>query len=125
MCQNERKEQPVAQYLLTVHNDYSVPQPSEERMHEFQAAVGAFNSMLRDTGAWVFAAGLAEPSSAAVVSSEDGKTLTTAGPYAQTSEHVGGLWVVETADLNEALRLGAQASEACGAPIEVRPLLGS
>ena len=45
----------------------------------------------------------------------------TDGPYLETKEHVGGLWVLEAADLDEALAWGRKAAVACRAPVEVRP----
>ena len=50
-----------------------------------------------------------------------GKVLITDGPYLETKEHTGGFWVVEAADLNEALEWGRKAVVACRAPVEVRP----
>lgn len=45
----------------------------------------------------------------------------TDGPYLETKEYVGGLWVLEAADLNEALGWGRKAAVACRVPVEVRP----
>jgi hypothetical protein len=47
--------------------------------------------------------------------------LITDGPYLKTTEHVGGFWVLEAANLNEALAWGSKAAVACWAPVEVRP----
>jgi hypothetical protein len=47
--------------------------------------------------------------------------LVTDGPYIETKEHIGGFWVLEAADLDEALAWGAQGAVACRAPVEVRP----
>ena len=47
--------------------------------------------------------------------------LITDGPYVETKEHVGGFWVLEAADLDEALEWGRKAVVACRAPVEVRP----
>ena len=63
-------------------------------------------------GKWVFGGGLTHPSSATVVRSEDGETVLTDGPYLETKEQLGGFWVVEAADLDEALDLAARASAA-------------
>jgi hypothetical protein len=49
-----------------------------------------------------------------------GKVLITHGPYLETKEHVGGFWVLEAADLDEALAWGRKAAVACRAPVEVR-----
>jgi hypothetical protein len=51
----------------------------------------------------------------------DGEVLITAGLYLQTKEHVGGFWVLEAANLDEALAWGRKAAIACRAPVEVRP----
>jgi len=49
----------------------------------------------------------------------DGKVIITDGPYIETKEHVGGFWVLEAADLDEALAWGRKAAVACRAPVEV------
>lgn len=45
----------------------------------------------------------------------------TDGPYLETKEHLGGFWVIEAADLDQALGLAAEASKACRGKVEVRP----
>ena len=42
-------------------------------------------------------------------------------PYLETKEHIGGFWVLEAVDLDEALEWGRKAAGACRAPVEVRP----
>jgi hypothetical protein len=53
----------------------------------------------------------------------DGKVLVTDGPYTETKEHIGGFWVLEAADLDEAIAWEHKAVVACRASIEVRPIL--
>ena len=50
----------------------------------------------------------------------NGEVLITDGPYLETKEHVGGFWVLEAANLDEALAWGRKAAVACRAPVEVR-----
>jgi hypothetical protein len=50
----------------------------------------------------------------------DGEVLITDGPYLET-EQVGGLWVLEAAELDEALAWGRKVAVACRVPVEVRP----
>jgi hypothetical protein len=69
----------------------------------------------------IFGGGLAEPSTATTVSVKEGETLTTDGPFAEARERIGGFWVIDVADLDDALALAAKASAACGSPVEVRP----
>ena len=56
-----------------------------------------------------------------VVRAEGRDISMTDGPYAETKEQMGGLWVIEAADLDAALAWAAKAAVACGQPIEVRP----
>ena len=46
--------------------------------------------------------------------------VATDGPYTETKEHIGGFWVLEAADLDEALEWGRKAAVACRGPVEVR-----
>ncbi len=109
-------------YLMSVHGTQAGPAPSAEEMQQMFAGVDAFNAELKAQGHWVFAAGLYPPDTATVVSVKDGETVTTDGPYAETKEHLGGFWVVQAADLDEALDLAARGSVACRWPVEVRPI---
>ncbi len=111
----------MKQYLLAVQVDYGRPSPSEEAMQPTYDAVGAFNDELQSSGAWVFAGGLHPPSTATVVRAQDGKVVTTDGPYTETKEQMGGFWVIKATDLDGALDWAAKGAEACGSPVEVRP----
>jgi hypothetical protein len=51
----------------------------------------------------------------------DGKVLITDGPYLETKELIGSFWVLEAANLDDALACGRKAAVACRAPVEVRP----
>ena len=83
--------------------------------------VDALNTKLMNSGSWVFGGGLCDPSTATVVRAHTGDTVTTDGPYAETKEQIGGFWIVELPDLDAALALAAEASEACMNAVEVRP----
>ena len=107
-------------YLMSVW-DTNQPEPSPEEIETMFARVGVFNEKLKAQGAWVFAGGLHAPSTATVVRNQDGDTLTTDGPYAETKEQLGGFWIVRAPELDAALQLAAEGSLACGAPVEVRP----
>jgi hypothetical protein len=69
----------------------------------------------------VFAGGLHPADTATVVRVQDGDVLTTDGPFAETKEQLGGFWVIQAIDLDEALRWAAQGAVACKNPVEVRP----
>lgn len=112
----------MTQYMLSVHMVEGEPAPSDEEMHEAYKNVDAFNERLQSEGSWVFGAGLEDASTATVVDGTKGDTVTTDGPFAEAKEQLGGFWVVQVADLDAALALAADASKACGAPVEVRPM---
>ena len=111
----------MTQYLLSVHMVEGEPVPSEEEMQAAFKAVDAFNAEVQAAGAWVFAGGLQPADIATVVTSKGGEVVTTDGPFAETKEQLGGFWVIEAADLDEALAWAAKGSAACAGPVEVRP----
>ena len=112
----------MKQYLLSVQLvDDGAPPPSPEAVQPVYDRVAALNSDIQAAGAWVFAGGLHPPSTATVVRIADGEVLMTDGPFAEGKEHVGGFWVINAEDLDAALAWAAKATEACGAPVEVRP----
>jgi len=112
----------MTQYLLAVHGDEAAMSTiSPDDMQRMFKQVDTFNAEVRAAGAWVFAGGLHPSSTATVVRSSDGKVVTTDGPYLETKEQLGGFWIIEAADLDAALAWAAKGSQACEAPVEVRP----
>jgi hypothetical protein len=104
------------QYLFSViHDSASLATPDE------MEAVGAFNRRLKAEGHWVFAGGLAAPSSATVIDNRGDEAMFTDGPFLESKEYLAGLWVLEAADLDAALKLAAEGSKHCNRKIEVRP----
>src|SRR5438045_2471675 len=111
----------MTQYLLPVHRVEGEYPPGEEAMQKAYADVEKFNTKLKEQGAWVFAGGLHPADTATVVNAAGGDVLVTDGPFAEAKEQLGGFWVVSAPDLDAALKLAAEGSAACGAPVEVRP----
>jgi hypothetical protein len=111
----------MKQYLLSVHSVEGEPSPSPAVVERMYKDVDVLNQELQDTGAWVFAGGLYPATTATVSRVRDGKVVTTDGPFAETKEHLGGFWIIQVADADEALSWAAKATVACGSPVEVRP----
>lgn len=113
----------MAQYLLSVWHDdnYDVDFDTDDAQR-LGAQVGAFNEELTESGGWVFAGGLQPASSATVLRANAGAISMTDGPYAETKEQMGGFWVIEAADLDEALDWAGQCAAACEGPVELRPM---
>jgi hypothetical protein len=106
------------QYLVSVVYDQAdLATPEEE------AAVDVFNDRLQAEGHWVFAGGLASPSTATVIDNRGGETIFTDGPFVETKEFLAGFWVIDAADLDAALELASEGSKACNRKVEVRPFL--
>jgi hypothetical protein len=112
----------MTQYLMSVWHDeaYEVDLTSEEAQRNV-ARVGAYNEELMAAGAWVFAGGLHNASSATVLRAADGDVSMTDGPYAETKEQMGAFWVIEAPDLDAALDWARKATIACEGPVELRP----
>jgi hypothetical protein len=106
------------QYLVSVIDDTAgLATPDED------AAIDAFNDRLQAEGHWVFAGGLAAPSSATVIDNRGEKAIFTDGPFLESKEYLAGFWIMEAPDLDVALQLAAEGSKACNRKIEVRPIL--
>jgi hypothetical protein len=110
----------MTQYLLSVY-PYGTPL-TDEQMQDSYKNVDAFNQELKQAGAWVFAGGLEEASTATVVRAPGGQIVTTDGPFAETKEQIGGYDVIECADLDEAIAVASRHPVARIGTIEVRPL---
>ena len=112
----------MPQYLVAIHHPDNYDSSTEdEAMHR---DIGALNEEMIAEGVRTFVAGLSPARNANSLRAQpDGKVLITDGPYLETEEHIGGFWVLEAADLDEALAWGRKAVVACRAPVEVRPVL--
>ncbi len=104
------------QYLMSVIAD-----GTEVDAPEVMEAIDRFNDGLREQGYWVFANGLAAPSSATVVDARGDEPLFTDGPFLESKEHMAGFWVIEAPDLDVALKLATGGSKACNRKVELRP----
>ena len=114
----------MKQYLLALYRDYAVPLPPE-RSRQVWADVNALHDKMADAGAFVFKSGLEGGAEmATVVRQSGGDFLITDGPYTETKEHLAGFWIINAADLDEALEWAKLASVAEQRPIEVRPFFG-
>jgi hypothetical protein len=112
----------MKQYLLSVHMVEGTPNyASDADIQAAYTAVNDFNAELQAAGAWVFAGGLHPSSTATVVRGQGGQVVTTDGPFAETKEQLGGIWVIQAPDLDAALDWAARGSAACGQAVEVRP----
>jgi hypothetical protein len=111
----------MPQYLVAIHlpDDYDPSAECEATVRD----ITALNKEMIAAGVRTFVGGL-EPAGKAksLRVQPDGRVLVTDGPYIESKEHVGGFWILDTADLDEALAWGRKAAKACRAPVEVRAI---
>jgi hypothetical protein len=107
------------QYLVSVIDDKTGSATPAE-----MDAINAFNDRLQSEGNWVFAGGLAAPSTATVIDNRGGDPVFTDGPFVESKEYLAGFWVIEATDHDSALKLAAEGSKHCNRKVEVRPFLG-
>lgn len=111
----------MPQYLVAIHHpdDYEPFIAEDEAMHR---DIDVLNDEMKAAGVRVFVGGLQPARRARSIRTRtDGKVIVTDGPYLETKEHIGGFWVLDVADLDEAVAWGRKATIACRAPVEVRP----
>ena len=107
----------VASYLPDDFDPSSVTEAMIEQIH-------AVNRELIAAGVRKFACGISPARNAKTVRKRsDGKVLVTDGPYTETKEHLGGFWILECADMDEALAWARKGAISCDAVGEVRELL--
>lgn len=87
------------------------------------AAYGTYTEDLNKSGKFVAGEALQPIATATTVRVRDGKTQTTDGPFAETKEQLGGFYLVEAKDLDEAIAWGARIPGAKWGSIEVRPVI--
>ena len=112
----------MPQYLVAIHHpDNYVPSLEDEAMiHDIQA----LNKEMIAAGVRIFAGGLSSaPLAKSLRAQPNGGVLITDGPYLETKEHIGGFWILETADMDQAMAWARKAVVACRAPVEVREFL--
>lgn len=112
----------MAQYLVTIQHpeNYDASLEGEAMIRD----IGALNKEMETAGARFFAGGLESAAKAKSLRKQPGgEVMITDGPYLETKEHVGGFWILECADMDEALAWARKAVVACRVPVEVRAFL--
>ena len=112
------------QYLLMIYSaENSGPQPGTEEFGEMMQGYFQFNEDMQERGVLVGGQPLEPASTASTVRVRDGKTDITDGPFAETKEILGGYYLLDCKDLDEALECAAKIPTAAYGSIEVRPIM--
>lgn len=108
----------MPQYLVSGYlPDNFDPSTQDEATVE---AIHALNREMIAAGVRKFAGGLGPTRT--LRPQPNGELLLTDGPYLETKEHVGGLWILECADIDEVLAWARKGAKACRFPVEVREI---
>ena len=114
----------MAQYLLLIYDDETQWQRmSEDERKGVMGEYFAFTGSIRESGQFVDGAPLQPTSTATSVRVRSGETLVTDGPFAETKEQLGGYYLIEAADLDDAIKVAAKVPGALNGSIEVRPII--
>ena len=112
----------MPQYLVAIQ--HPVNYDSSLEAEAMTRDISALNEEMDAAGARFFAGGLEPANHAKSLRKQPGGNVSiTDGPYLEAKEHIGGFWILQCADMDEALAWGRKAVIACRVPVEVRAFL--
>jgi hypothetical protein len=112
------------QYLLLLYgNEGAWDNLSEEERGQIFHAYRSYTEELERSGAMVGGNALQPTQTATTVRVQDGETLTTDGPFAETKEQLGGYYLIEADSLDEAIEWAVKVPAARHGSVEVRPIM--
>jgi len=109
-------------YLLLIYTAETEEPPPDDVAAASHAAYAAFTRDVKERGLFQAGEALTPTSTATTVRVVDGETVTTDGPFAETKEALGGFYLIEARDLDEAIETAAKIPAAAEGSIEVRPI---
>jgi len=111
-------------YAFTIYGDETRRETAtEEEQNAMSQAYGAVTQEMQEKGALVAGEGLYPTSTATTVRVRDGERSVTDGPFAETKEQLGGFYVLDCKDLDEAIEWAAKIPGSQGGSVEIRPVL--
>jgi hypothetical protein len=112
------------QYILLIYASEAMQaKRSEAENNAIFSGYMDYTNSIKQTGHYVAGEPLEDTRAATTVRVKDGKTLRTDGPFAETREQLGGFYIVEAKDLDEAVALAARIPDAKDGCIEIRPVM--
>jgi len=110
------------EYALLIYSEPPQSQPSADQIKQVTEAYNAYTKALVDAGAMRGGEALQDGKTATTVRFNNGNKVVTDGPFAETKEEFGGFYLIEAADLDEAIAWAAKCPGAQWGSIEVRPI---
>ena len=109
-------------YLLLIYGQELEEAPPDDVAAASHAAYATFTADIKARGLFQAGEALSPTSTATTVRVVNGETVTTDGPFAETKEALGGFYLIEARDLDEAIETAAKIPAAAEGSIEVRPI---
>ena len=111
-------------YMLLIYsNEANEGQATQADRDNMMQAYNAFTKEVQDRGIMVAGEALHPTSAATTVRTPNGKAVTTDGPFAETKEQLGGYYILNCKDLNEAIQYAGKIPAAKFGSVEVRPIM--
>ena len=111
-------------YLCLIYDDEKQWQKfPKEVQDQYMGEYGAFTESIKKSGQFVAANQLQPTHTATIVRSRNGKISTTDGPFVETKEQLGGFYLIDAKDLNDAIKVASRIPSAKSGSIEVRPVV--
>jgi hypothetical protein len=121
---SEQKENFTMRYLLMIYtNEQNETDMTPEDFEATMQAYNAFTSEVRERGLYEGGEALQPTTTATTVRVRESNTMTTDGPYAETKEQLGGYYLLNCKDLDEAIECAAKIPGALHGAIEIRPIM--
>ena len=112
------------QYAILIYSDEKADaNATKEELDAWMGEYWAYTEAMRTSGAYKGGEALHPTSAATTVRVKDGKTITTHGPFAETKEQLGGFYLIDCQNLDEAIGWAAKCPGARVGAIEVRPVM--
>jgi hypothetical protein len=109
-------------YLLLIYQEEPTEPVPDDVSRTVLSEYAAVTQEIRDRGLWQAGEALEPTSTATTVRVRNGQTLTTDGPFAETKEALGGFYLIDARDLDEAIEIAAKIPAARVGSMEIRPI---
>lgn len=114
----------MTQYAMLIYRDENIdPAPGSDEFGAMMGGYQAFTEEVREKGVLTAGEPLQKLETASTVRVRDGKIETVDGPFAETKEALGGFYILDCKDLDEAIAYAAKIPTAGWGSIEIRPLM--
>jgi hypothetical protein len=108
--------------MLVFQDEASAKLATQAELEEAERVFGEFHDRMRARGGMQAAVRLRHTDTATMIRVRGGTLLTTDGPYAETKEQLGGFYIFECSDLDEAVEIARMIPAAASGAIEIRPV---